>query len=179
MGYHAALAKVQYDNERGMKMKAAKRLRSLIHSYPDQMQLRGDLAQLYYDAVFLDAAGLFWMLAEPVEPHVKECVALYEASVNNSPLQILKDISFRGDTAVLPLYAKEKLEALELLKRRRDDQTRENSRMNNVIEPVQPESFRDRVIKNIGCLFVALLGILLSSTFIFGLKQIKRIITEW
>ncbi|MCW4470468.1 hypothetical protein OGH69_15965 [Flavobacterium sp. MFBS3-15] len=162
-----------------MKMKAAMRLRSLINSYPHEIQWRTDLGQLYYDAGFLDAAGLFWMLDDPVIGHVKECVALYEESVNNSPQQILKDINFRGDTTALPVYAREKLEALEVRKRAIEDQTRENARKNNVIRHVPPESFKDRMIKNIGCLFVILLGILFSSIFIFGLKQVKRIITEW
>lgn len=99
--------------KKGLKLKAVNRLKNVINFSPDEMGARTMLAQLYYEAGFYDAAGLYWMLTEPTEDHVKECVAIYKASVNYSPIQILKDIKYRGDKSELPQYALQTLNALE------------------------------------------------------------------
>lgn len=78
--------------KKGQKFKAVNRLKNVINSCPDAMEARAVLAQLYYEAGFYDAAGLYWILTEPTEDHIKECIGVYKASVNYSPIQILKDI---------------------------------------------------------------------------------------
>ena len=84
-----------------MKYKAADRLRNLINEYPDELGLRNNLAELYYDAGFLDAAGKYWIFTESNQPHIKQCVKLYRESVNNSGNQILKDVIFKGNKGIL------------------------------------------------------------------------------
>jgi hypothetical protein len=68
---------------------------------------------------------------------------------------------------------------LEARKRATEDQTREYARKMMSFDLFRLKALKNRMIKNIGCLFVILLGIVFSSIFIFGLKQVKRIITEW
>lgn len=97
----------------GQKLKAANRLRNVINSFPDEMGARTMLAQLYYEAGFYDAAGLYWMLTEPIEDRIKECTDIYRASVNYSPIQILKDLKYRGDKLKLPAYSLQILNTLE------------------------------------------------------------------
>lgn len=91
--------------KKGLKQKAVNRLKNVINFSPDEMGARTMFAQLCYEAGFYDAAGLYWMLTEPTEDHIKECVAIYKSSVNYSPIQILKDIKYRGDKSGLPQYA--------------------------------------------------------------------------
>lgn len=97
----------------GLKLKAVNRLKNVINSFPNEMAARTMLAQLYYESGFYDAAGLYWILTEPIEDRIKECIDIYKDSVNHSPIQILKDIKFRGNKLKLPAYALQTLDALE------------------------------------------------------------------
>ncbi len=53
------------------------------------------------------------MLSDSDLPHVAECVAIYERSVNHSGTQMLRDIAFRGNRSILSETAVAKLKALE------------------------------------------------------------------
>ena len=97
----------------GLKLKAVSRLRNLINACPDNMEAREALAEVYYKSGFFDAAGLYWILTETDNNNIKKCVAVYEKSVNYSPIQILRDIKYRGDKSGLPYYAIQKLNTLE------------------------------------------------------------------
>ncbi|KGO93459.1 DUF6584 family protein [Flavobacterium subsaxonicum] len=99
---------------KGLKQRAADRLRNLQGHYPDELIIWYKLAELYYESGFLDAAGKYWILAEPTEERIKKCVEIYEKSVNYSGNQILKELVFRGDKSKLPVYAQHKIEALEI-----------------------------------------------------------------
>ena len=99
------LFKIESDLKKGLKYKAADRLRNLINEYPDELGLRNNLAELYYYAGFLDAAGKYWIFEESNQPHIKQCVELYRESVNNSGNQILKDVIFKGSKEALDEYA--------------------------------------------------------------------------
>lgn len=125
----------EHEITKGLKLKAANRLRNVINTYPDNMEARNALAQLYYEAGFYDAAGLFWMLTEPTSEQIKECTAIYEATVNHSAIQILKDIKYRGDKSGLPYYAIQKLNALEETMRRKTQSSKSrNKQLHQVIE---------------------------------------------
>lgn len=110
---HKQLQLAEQEIKKGLKLKAVNRLRNVINQFPNEIGVRTMLAQLYYEAGFYDAAGLYWMLTEPLEERIKECTAIYRASVNYSPIQILKDIRFRGDKLELSPYALQALDALE------------------------------------------------------------------
>ena len=110
---HNQLQLAEEEIKKGLKLKAVNRLKNFINSSPNEIGARTMLAQLYYEAGFYDAAGLYWMLTEPLEDRIKECTAIYKASVNYSAQQMLKDIKFRGDRLKLPVYALQILDALE------------------------------------------------------------------
>ena len=99
------LLKIESDLKKGLKYKAADRLRNLINECPDELGLRNNLAELYYYAGFLDQAGKYWIFEESNKPHIKQCVKLYRESVNNSGNQILKDVIFKGSKEDLDDYA--------------------------------------------------------------------------
>jgi len=96
----------------GKKNKAGQRLRNVINTYPDAMEVREALAVLYYEAGFLDLAGLYWLLTEPT-PTIQRCVDAYMQTINYSAVQALKDFKYRGDATTLPVYARKRLDYLE------------------------------------------------------------------
>ncbi|WP_294331223.1 DUF6584 family protein [uncultured Chryseobacterium sp.] len=105
--------KIEQDLKTGKKKKACEWLRNLINEYPDDLSLRGKLAQIYYAAGFKDEAGKFWILSEPQNFEMKEAVEIYRSSLSNSGSAILKDIVFRGDKNKLPLYTLNIIKELE------------------------------------------------------------------
>lgn len=107
------LEKIEKEIEKGLKFKSADRLRNLINEYPNKIEIWERLAELYFEGGFFDAAGRYWILTEPKESRIKNCVEIYEKSVGNSGTQILNEITFRGDKEKLSEYAKKKLTELE------------------------------------------------------------------
>lgn len=113
MGLVEKMQKIEQEIEGGLKFKSADRLRNLINEYPNKIEIRERLAELYYESGFWDAAGRYWILTEPKETRIKKCVEIYENSVGNSGTQILNEITFRGDKEKLSVYAQKKLTELE------------------------------------------------------------------
>lgn len=113
MSLENKLNKIDLEIENGLKSKAINRLRSLIQENPNETQLWNKLAELYFESGFLDSAGKYWILSEPIKDRIKNCVEIYEKSVNYSGYQILQEITFRGDKSKLSEYAQKKLTALE------------------------------------------------------------------
>lgn len=114
MEYHDQLDKAQEELKAGLKQKAADRLKNVINVFPDEMGARHLLAELYYDAGFLDMAGRYWYLSEPVnDDRIIQSIEAYNKTINYSPLQALKDIKYRGDKSGLPEYAAMRLQQLE------------------------------------------------------------------
>ena len=107
------IEKSNHEISMGLRLKAVNRLRNLINTCPDNMEARETLAEIYYKSGFYDAAGLYWILTKTDNKDIKSCVAVYEKSVNYSPIQILRDIKYRGDKSGLPDYAMQKLKTLE------------------------------------------------------------------
>jgi len=101
----------------GKKNKAAQRLRNVINTYPDAMEVREALAMLYYEAGFLDLAGLYWLLTEPTSA-IQRCVDAYMQTINYSAVQALKDFKYRGDATTLPVYARKRLDYLDAEKQK-------------------------------------------------------------
>ena len=108
------LERIDTELKNGFKSKAIDRLRNLIQQNPNEIQLRNKLAEIYYESGFLDEAGKYWILTEPTEKRIKNCVDIYEKSLNNSSLEILKNIVFRGQKNLLSQYGQNKLSQLEL-----------------------------------------------------------------
>ncbi|QHI35004.1 hypothetical protein IMCC3317_03500 [Kordia antarctica] len=113
MSLKEKLEKIDSEIENGLKFKASDRLRNLIQENPNETQLWNKLAELYYDSGFLDAAGKYWILTEPTDERMKQCVEIYEKSVNYSGYQILQEITFRGDKSKLNEFAQKKMSELE------------------------------------------------------------------
>lgn len=113
MDINTQFDKAQLEINQGLKEKAANRLKNLINVYPDCIEAREMLALMYYKSGFLDMAGKYWFLTDPTQEPIRKSIEVYQQSVNNSPIQILKDLKYRGDKSGLPEYTRDKLIALE------------------------------------------------------------------
>ena len=107
------LDKIDSEIKIGLKSKAIDRLGNLIKQNPNIIELRSKLAEVYYESGFLDSAGKYWILTEPVDNRIKKCVELYQKSVSYSGHQILREIKFSGDKTQLDEYAQAKISELE------------------------------------------------------------------
>ena len=157
------LIKIDYDIQKGLKFKAADRLRNLINQYPNEIQLWNKLAELYYESGFLDAAGKYWILSEPNTQRIKKCVAIYEASVKYSGTKILQDITFRGDKSKLNYYALKKIKELEIDSKNKSDYIPEFSQKLNIQKKKTQEPQRtviDKIFEKLIMLFIISIPIL-------------------
>lgn len=107
------LQNIEKDILNGLKLKSSDLLRNLINENPNDQDLRNRLAELYYQSGFLDAAGRYWILTEPINERITKSVEVYEKSVNYSGNKILQDLKFRGDKNLLSEYAQIKISKLE------------------------------------------------------------------
>jgi hypothetical protein len=107
------LEKIDIEIKEGKKYKACDRLRNLINENPNNLELYDKLATIYFESGFYDAAGKYWILIEPKNEKIKNCVEIYKKSVNNSGTKILQDLKFGGTKSELNDYAKNQLEELE------------------------------------------------------------------
>ncbi|SFM78875.1 hypothetical protein SAMN05421738_102305 [Algoriella xinjiangensis] len=140
-------SKIDFDIKEGRKYKATLRLRNLINEYPDELNLRNQLADLYYQSGFYDEAGKFWILSETINPEISKCIEIYKNSVNNSGNQILKDIVFRGDKNKLSINQQTILKELEknsLEKTKTVPNFQKKKNQKNLIE--YKETSKDRLI---------------------------------
>ncbi len=163
------LHKINQEIELGLKHKASIRLRSMINSDPDNLELRNLLAQMYYDAGFFDAAGKFWLLYATNDYQVIKCTELYESSVNYSGNQILKEIKFRGDKNKLSSFAKEKLEALENDSLLKTGHIPYYQRLNLEGNKLETFSKPTPIINIFGCLIGLIIIVAIIIIFILGL----------
>ncbi|MCT4665591.1 MAG: hypothetical protein N4A45_10190 [Flavobacteriales bacterium] len=113
MGIGAKIKIAESELSLGAKGKAFRRLENLTQYHPNNMELRNQVAEIYYESGFYDLAGKFWIFHDPKEPRISKCVSIYEKSMNNSGFRILNDLVFRGNKKDLPIYGQKKLEELE------------------------------------------------------------------
>ncbi len=158
------LSKIESDIKKGLKYRAADRLRNLINEYPDELGFRSNLAELYYYAGFLDAAGKYWIFEESNQQRIQQCVKLYRESVNNSGCQILRDVKFRGNKSDLNEYSLKILLDLE-----KDSELKTNSvprfylnekSANRKVQTKKPDSLQKKIIEKVVIGFLIAIPIL-------------------
>lgn len=112
MSIETTLLKIEADLDGGRKGLAVKRLRSLIKTNPTNILLRNRLAEIYYDAGFIDTAGLYWLLSEPKNNKMRHAVAVYKQTAGSAQ-QILDDLGRLKDIEKLDNFSKHELEAYQ------------------------------------------------------------------
>src|SRR5512141_217310 len=77
--------------------KARDRLHGLISSYPDNLELREQLAAVYWRLQMPEMAGRYWYLEEEKDPDMADACRRFEAQFGNDPAYLLFALKFRGD----------------------------------------------------------------------------------
>lgn len=162
---------IHHDISNGKKLKAIDRLKNLINTYPEKIELRERLAELYYEDDFLDAAGKYWYLSILNEERKVNAVRIYKETVKNSSLQILKDIGYSKSLSHLPEHAQKRLSSLA-----KDSKMRHGYDPNfGLSEKKQKSRQGSTFISKIGSKFVGLLALFILFLIILGVLKLL----EW
>ncbi len=106
MSLDRTLQQVEVDIRAGDLGKARDRLHGLIVSYPDNLALRQQLAQVYWQLNFPEMAGRYWYLVEDKSEEMLQACRRFEAQFRNDPALMLFAIKFKGDMeAIRDTYA--------------------------------------------------------------------------
>ncbi|PPK84761.1 hypothetical protein CLV84_3924 [Neolewinella xylanilytica] len=107
------LARIDKDLKRGLVSKAIDRSHGFIRAYPNNLEFRRKLGEIYFQVGRIDKAGLYWLLIEDDDPRIKEAVSLYLESINGSGYKALRDLKFYGEENRLPDGVKHLLSSLQ------------------------------------------------------------------
>ncbi|MCZ0875161.1 DUF6584 family protein [Peribacillus sp. AS_2] len=95
------IKKIEEDIEKNDLGKARDRLHGLISTYPNELELRRKLGDIYFALKYPSMAGRYWYLEKnKTSEMVKACI-LFEKSVGNDPFSIARALKFKGDSEIL------------------------------------------------------------------------------
>jgi hypothetical protein len=89
--------KIEKELENGDLGKARDRLHGLISSYPDDLELRRLLGDVYWRLQFPEMAGRYWYLEERQNDEMQEACRRFEHKFGNDPMRMLYAIRYKGD----------------------------------------------------------------------------------
>lgn len=114
MSKEQTIKAVQNDIDQGNLGRARDRLHGLISSYPNDIELRVQLADIYSRLQYPAMAGRYWYLEENKTEEMNAAVAEFERSCGKDPLQILLALKFQGSLdAINSSFAKERLLSIQ------------------------------------------------------------------
>ena len=97
MPLQQTLDKVRWDIQNQNLGKARDRLHGLINSYPDHLELRKMLGDLYWQLQLPDMAGRYWYLEEEKDENMIIACQRFENQFNYDPMYMLFAIKYKGD----------------------------------------------------------------------------------
>lgn len=101
MGLEQTLLKVEEDIEKGDLGKARDRLHGLIISYPNHLELRKKLGDVYWKLQYPAMAGRYWYFVENKTDEMTKACQLFEKECGYNPEMILRSLKFRGEEKVI------------------------------------------------------------------------------
>ena len=107
------LKRVRADIRRGDLGQARERLHGLLSSYPDNLNLRKRLGEVYWSLQMPAMAGRYWYLVEDKDESMLKACRAFEKTCKKDPARMLMEIKFRSEvTALKDNYARETLTRL-------------------------------------------------------------------
>jgi hypothetical protein len=97
MPLQKTIDRVELDIRKGDLGKARDRLLSLLSAYPDHLEIRHMLRDVFWDLQFPAMAGRYWYLEERVSPQMEEACKAFERAFGNDPLRLFLAIKFKGN----------------------------------------------------------------------------------
>ncbi|HBY07577.1 MAG TPA: DNA helicase [Chloroflexi bacterium] len=114
MPIEQTLDKIQQDMATGDYGKARDRLHGLLSTYPENLALRRQLGEIYWQLHYPTMAGRYWYLEEDKSAKMVTAVKAFEQSCGNQALKILQALKFQGRLESLTeVYAQTKLQTLQ------------------------------------------------------------------
>jgi len=114
MSKEQTIKAIQSDIDQGNLGRARDRLHGLISSYPNDLELRVQLADIYSRLQHPAMAGRYWYLEENKTEKMIAAVTEFERSCGKDPLQILLALKFQGSLdAINYPFAKERLLSIQ------------------------------------------------------------------
>lgn len=169
VGEKETLQRVHEDLEAGRVTMARQRLRGLVGSYPQRLDLREQLADLYRRDGITSQAGRWSFLSESLsEPELRAFVREYE-----DPVHRMKVLGWRGAEDAAGEVARERLAALRAEAERtagRSLSWEQAAEMPNV-----RTTWGDRLI---GTLFALVVGLVILGGIAFFVEGV-RIVVHW
>ncbi|MEI4799754.1 DUF6584 family protein [Bacillus sp. NPDC077411] len=95
------LKKIENDITNNDLGKARDRLHGLISTYPNALDLRKKLGDVYYKLQHPAMAGRYWYLEEQKTSEMIEACSLFEKSMGNNANQIARALKFKGDNEII------------------------------------------------------------------------------
>ena len=95
------IKKIEDDIEKNDLGKARDRLHGLISTYPNQLELRRKLGDIYFALKYPSMAGRYWYLEKNKTPEMAEACTQFEKSMGNDPIRIARALKFKGDSEII------------------------------------------------------------------------------
>ena len=95
------IKKIEEDIEKNDLGKARDRLHGLISTFPNELDLRRKLGDIYMALKYPSMAGRYWYLEKNKSPEMVKACIQFEKSMGNDPIRIGRAIKFKGDSEVL------------------------------------------------------------------------------
>jgi|GEM_PF-2720843 len=165
MPIDVTLQRVERDLERGQVLPAIQRLRSLVRSYPERLDVRSRLADIYRSQSEFAQAGRWSFLSEDPDP---DELAAFERAFQSARGR-LAALAWSGDVGALGPLGAERLTAL------RKDATRPASRHPQKEDPDRVQ----RALNVLGCAVVVMLGLLAVIGLGALVVQGARVVAGW
>lgn len=90
------MARVERDIERGDLGKARDRLEGLLAAYPDELQIRARLGEIYWRLQYPERAGRHWYLLPSDNSEMDAAKQVFAARHHDDPARILRAIGYHG-----------------------------------------------------------------------------------
>ncbi|MDF2791610.1 MAG: helicase, partial [Neobacillus sp.] len=95
------LKKIEEDINKNDLGKARDRLHGLISTYPNELELRRRLGDIYTELKYPSMAGRYWYLEKNKTPEMVKACILFEKSMGNDPIRVARALKFKGDSEIL------------------------------------------------------------------------------
>ncbi|AOH57462.1 DNA helicase (plasmid) [Peribacillus muralis] len=95
------IKKIEEDIEKNDLGKARERLHGLISTYPNELELRRMLGDIYFKLKYPSMAGRYWYLEKHKTSQMVQACILFEKSMGNDAFRISRALKFKGDRDIL------------------------------------------------------------------------------
>lgn len=149
------IKKIEEDIKNNDLGKARDRIHGLIFTYPDELELRKKLGDIYFALKYPSMAGRYWYLEKDKTPEMVDACIQFEKSMGNDPNSIARVLKFKGDS--------------EIIKRLQDQEI--SPIQNKVKEKLteEPDETLEDKLFTIGCITILILIIFFTLIGIYTL----------